>query len=100
MVAKKTASRGVVVLSVCVLDSKAALDKWVPEHRGYSAAMTFAIDTAQNGKDVAPRLYRVSGIPTPYVIDPQGRIAASIVGDDRSAALEKAIGRASARTAS
>ena len=94
-VAKKTASRGVVVLAVNVLDSKAAFDKWVPDHRDYSAAMVFAIDNSPNGKDVATRLYKVSGIPTQYVIDPQGRVAASIVGYNGStAALEKAIERA------
>jgi hypothetical protein len=79
------------VLGVNVWDKKAAFDAWLPKHKEY-AAITFAIDTSPEGKDVASGLYCVSGIPTQYVIDPNGNIAWSNVGYDSSpSGLEHAI---------
>ncbi len=99
-VAKKVAPQGAVVLAVNVWDSKEEFDKWLPEHKEYADAFTFAIDTTKGPNDIATKLYKVSGIPTQYVIDREGRITASFVGfggptDD----LEKAIAKADTKTA-
>jgi thiol-disulfide isomerase/thioredoxin len=72
-------SQDVVVLAVAVWDSKAAFDAWLPAHPQYDA-LTFAIDPAPMGKDVASALYQVTAIPTQYVIDRQGVVVTSIVG--------------------
>ncbi len=83
--------QGVVVLAVNVWDSKEAFRAWLSRNTQYDA-LTFAVDPSPNGKDVASTLYRVSGIPTQYVIDKNGKIAKSFVGDSGPAAdLGKAI---------
>ena len=92
--AKKYADKNVVVLAVNVWDTQKALDGWLLAHPQY-AALTFAIDTTGDNKDVATTLYKVSGIPTQYIIDPKGFIVTSIVGfDGESNALEDAIAQA------
>lgn len=79
-VAKKFAGKGVVVLAVNVWDTKEAFDGWLPQHPEYSA-LKFALDPAGRGPDsIATKLYHVSGIPTQYVIDKNGRIVKSFVG--------------------
>lgn len=79
-VAKQFAGKDVVVLAVNVWDSKTAFDGWLPKHPEYDA-ITFALDpTTQHGQDVATRLYKVSGIPTQYVIGKNGKIQTSFVG--------------------
>ena len=79
-VAKKFAARNVVVLAVNVWDSKSAFDGWLPQHPEY-APLNFAIDpNPDQSKSVASALYGVSGIPTQYVIGPDGNIKKSIVG--------------------
>jgi len=78
--AKKYAAKNVVVLAVNVWDSKAAFDGWLPKHPEYSA-LNFAIDpNPDQSKSVASALYGVSGIPTQYVIGPDGKIIKSIIG--------------------
>lgn len=79
-VAGKFADKNVVVLAVNVWDTKIAFDGWIPKHPEYSS-ITFALDpTQQHGQDVATRLYKVSGIPTQYVIGKDGKIQTSFVG--------------------
>lgn len=70
----------VTVLGVCVWDKKEAYDKWVPENQ---AKFSFPLVFDPAGRDpsnVAKALYKVSGIPTTYIIDKDGKIAASFVG--------------------
>ena len=90
--AKKYAAKNVVVLAVNVWDSKAAFDTWLPKHPEY-APLHFAIDpNPDQSKSVASALYGVSGIPTQYVVGPDGRIKKSIVGyDEGSPELEEAL---------
>ena len=64
-----------------VWDKQDAFNKWLPEHKSYDA-ISFVIDPSPTGKDVATALYNVSGIPTQYVIDPQGNVVQSFVGYD------------------
>lgn len=81
-IAKKYADKNVVMLAVNVWDTPTAFQAWLPKHPEY-APLHFAIDpNTDQSKSVASALYGVSGIPTQYVIGPDGKIQASIVGFD------------------
>lgn len=72
--------KGVTVLAVCVWDQKAEYDKWVTARKTTFSFQT-AFDPAGRGdKSIAGSLYGVSGIPTQYVIDKDGKVASSTVG--------------------
>ena len=78
--AKQYANKNVVVLAVNVWDTPAAFQAWLPKHPEY-APLHFAIDpNSDQSKSVASALYGVSGIPTQYIIGPNGKIIKSIVG--------------------
>ena len=84
--------KNVVVLGVCVWDGKALYDKWLTT-TGSAYTFQTAYDPAGPGKSsIASSLYKVSGIPTQYVIDKDGKVAAAYsgyyAGDIR---LEKAL---------
>ena len=104
-VAKQFADKGVVVLAVCVSDTKAAFDGWLPKHPEYDS-ITFAIDPTKRGDpDVAGRLYHVTGIPTQYVIGKDGKVITSFVGyggptTDLADAITKATAATVAQSAS
>lgn len=75
--------KDVVVLGVCVWDDKAAYDKWVSVKKGiYTFATAFDPAGRDNGASIANSLYNVGGIPTQYVIDQDGKVAATSVGYD------------------
>ena len=85
----KAAAGDVIWLGVCVWDDRASFDRWVPMNDA-KYAFTKVFDPA--GKDRASSIasvgYRVSGIPTLYVIDREGKIVDGFVGytgddDDR-----------------
>lgn len=78
-VAEKYLKKNVVVIAVNVWDTKEAFDAWLPNHKTYDS-IKFAIDPTKDSKDVASVLYNVSGIPTQYIIDKNGKIVKSIVG--------------------
>lgn len=84
----------VAVLGVCVWDEKPAYDKWIVAKKGTYNFPT-AFDPAGRGdKSIASSLYHVSGIPTQYVIDKDGKIAASTVGyDEGGTFLEAALNK-------
>lgn len=84
--------KNVAVLGVCVWDKKTEYDKWVVAKKETYHFPT-AFDPAANQEDsIASKLYHVSGIPTQYVIDKDGKIAASTVGyDEKGTALEDAL---------
>ena len=86
--------QNVAVLGVCVWDEKPAYDKWVTAKKDTYHFPT-AFDPAGRGKkSIASDLYHVSGIPTQYVIDKDGKIAASTVGyDEKGTDLEDALKR-------
>jgi peroxiredoxin len=68
-------------LGVCVSDDKAAFDKWIKE-KGPEYSFTLGYDPAGKqklGKDLM-YLYGVGGIPTTFVVDPNGIILASYLG--------------------
>jgi len=84
--------KGVVVLGVCVYDEKAAYEKWVPEKRD-TYHFTFAYDpAARTDKSIAGAKYNADSIPTTYIIDREGKVAAAIVGyEDGDKRVEEAL---------
>ena len=86
--------KGVAVLAVCVWDKREDYDKWVAANK---ATLTFptAFDPAGRGeKSIAGSLYKVTGIPTQYLIGTDGKVAAAFVGfEEGSAVLENALRR-------
>jgi thiol-disulfide isomerase/thioredoxin len=78
-VAAKYKSKGVVFLAVNVWDHQKDFNDWLPKHKQLSS-LHFLIDPSSQSHDVASKLYNVSGIPTQYVIDRNGRVVGSVVG--------------------
>ena len=101
---KKLASQGLVVLGVCVWDDRSAFDAWqrTPEVPTSYAKVFDPVAKSDRAKpyeqrgDIATRLFRVSGIPTFYLIDKDGKVAFSGVGSGKQteAALDKALAAA------
>jgi thiol-disulfide isomerase/thioredoxin len=84
--------KGVAVLAVCVWDKREDYDKWVAAKKD---TLTFptAFDPAGRGeKSIAGSLYKVTGIPTQYLIDKDGKVAAAFSGfEEGSSLLENAL---------
>jgi peroxiredoxin len=89
-----TKDKDIVVLGVCVWDEKAAYEKWVPEKKD-TYHFKFAFDPAGRAENnIAGGKYNVSGIPTTYIIDKDGKVAAAIVGyDDGDKRVEEALAK-------
>jgi hypothetical protein len=77
------------VLSVNVFDDKDPFDAWILKNSGTKYNFTFAFDPAGHDekKSIAASKFGVSGIPTMYVIDRDGKVAAAIVGSGNEAKL-------------
>ncbi len=74
-------SKDVVVLAVCVWDKKAEFDTWTAANIGKKYNFPVAFDPAEDDtKSIAGHLYNVTGIPSQYVIDKDGKVATTIVG--------------------
>ncbi|MCC6730719.1 MAG: TlpA family protein disulfide reductase [Chthonomonadales bacterium] len=89
---KAVQGQDVAVLGVCVWDEKPAYEKWVPENKD-KYTFQFAYDPAgRSDSSIAGKLFGVSGIPTTFVIDRDGKVAAGIVGyDDGDTRVEDAL---------
>jgi peroxiredoxin len=73
--------QGVVVLGSCTSDTRANFDKWVKTNQEKYPDFIFSHDAAEKTTDRASRkLYGVSGIPTQFIIDREGKIAAISIG--------------------
>ncbi len=73
--------QGVVVLGSCTSDTRANFDKWVKTNQEKYPDFIFAHDAAERTPDRASRkLYGVTGIPTQFIIDREGKIAAISIG--------------------
>jgi thiol-disulfide isomerase/thioredoxin len=71
----------VVVLSVNVLDSKPAFDRWIAANADSKYHFTFGYDPAGKGKDsLATSTYNVMAIPAMFLIGRDGKIVDTIVG--------------------
>lgn len=93
-VAQKFAGQNVAVLAVCIDGTQKPFDEWLPKHTDLTA-ITFAYTPYSQDKDAAPTLYHISGIPTQYVINADGKVAKSFVGyggptDDLANAIKTA----------
>ncbi len=80
----------VVVLGVCTWDKEPAYRQWLKDHKN-DYTWTFAFDKDQPDA-VSSKLYKVTGIPTTYVIDAEGKVSAELVGYDQGdESLDKAL---------
>ncbi len=75
-IAEKHPGKNVVVLAVNVLDTPSAFRAWQLKQADF-ASVNFAFDPSMTH---VAALYHVSGLPTQYVISPDGKIVKSIVG--------------------
>ncbi len=87
---QRVKDQNVEVLSLNVYDDRDSFRKWVEENSGSKYNFTFAFDPAEKGSDesVAGRKYNVPGLPTLYVIDADGRVAAAFVGSQEARLVE------------
>lgn len=97
-------SKGVKVLGICVSDEKSAFDKWIPEHKELTFECAYDL-AGRSGNSISGKLYNVSGIPTTYIIDKDGKVLEAIVGYEEGdkrveAALKKAGVEVDAKSAS
>lgn len=80
-----TREQGVEAVGICVWDERAAFDAWMADPK-VKTTFQKAFDPAgvnrdnANADSIAKRLYNVSGIPTMYVIDREGKIVDGILG--------------------
>ena len=73
--------QGVVVLGSCTSDSRSNFEKWVKANAEKYPDFIFSHDAAERTPDRASRkLYGVSGIPTQFIIDREGKVAAITIG--------------------
>ena len=80
-VAAKYKDQGVVVLASCTSDSRAKFDEWVPRNQEKYPDLLFAHDAAERKPERASRaLYGVSGIPTQFIIDRDGKVVDIVIG--------------------
>jgi thiol-disulfide isomerase/thioredoxin len=76
----KTKEQGVTILGLCVWDTRENFDQWL---RAPQVPTTYpmAFDPAGRGDgNIAKAKYNVSGIPTFYIVDREGKIAGAFVG--------------------
>ncbi len=85
--------KNVAVLAVCVWDDKAPYTKWVPANQS-KYTYSFAFDPAgtDGPNSIATKIFNVNGIPTTYIIGPDGKVADAIVGyEDGDTRVEDAL---------
>jgi thiol-disulfide isomerase/thioredoxin len=87
---KKVKDQNVEVLSLNVYDDKESFDEWITANRGTNYTFTFAFDPAAKGsaESVAGQKYNVPGLPTLYLIDREGTVAAAFVGAQEAKLIE------------
>jgi len=94
---KKLSNQGLVVLGVCGWDERAKFDGWLakPEVKT-SYLKVFDPAARNNAASIAKKLYSVSGIPTFYLVDREGKILFSGVGSSpqTQSALDQALAAA------
>jgi thiol-disulfide isomerase/thioredoxin len=75
-VAKAAAGQNVDFLGVCVSDQREKFDAWMTKNRP-NYVVKFGYDPTRTETGAH---YRVSGIPTTYIIDANGKVAEAIIG--------------------
>ncbi|MFM7322722.1 MAG: TlpA family protein disulfide reductase, partial [Armatimonadota bacterium] len=94
---RKTREKGVAVLAVCVFDEKSAFEAWVPKNADkYSFPVAFDAAGRDSAKSIAGKLFGVSGIPSTFIIDKDGKVVEGLVGfgGDNDKRLEEALRKA------
>lgn len=83
--------KDIVLLALNVWDTSSAASTWINSH---SYDFTFARDPVVDGAGSISDTYHVWGIPTTYVIDPSGKIAASevVMSEDDLVSAIRALG--------
>ena len=84
-VAHRVKDQGVVVLAVCTSDTRDKFEQFVKANRATYPDIVFTCDPNVRGSDTyaeraSTKHYRVSGIPTQFIIGKDGRIAGGMVG--------------------
>jgi thiol-disulfide isomerase/thioredoxin len=89
---KSIQGQDVAVVGVCVWDDKPAYEQWMPKNQS-KYSFQFAFDPAgRANSNIAQALFKVSGIPTTYIIDRSGNVADAIVGyEDGDKRVEDAL---------
>jgi peroxiredoxin len=78
---QKAKPQGVELLAVCVSDEKPAYQQWLVKNKSnYTYPFFFDPAGKTPNMSISGRLYNVTGIPTVYIIDKDGKVAESIVG--------------------
>ncbi|MSU24356.1 MAG: TlpA family protein disulfide reductase [Opitutus sp.] len=93
----KASGGEVVWLGVCVWDDQKAFEKWVPVNDAkYSFTKVFDPAGKDRPTSIASKLYKVTGIPTLYVIGANGHVVDGLVGflGDDDNRLEQALTKA------
>lgn len=87
---QKVKDQNVEVLSLNVYDDKDSFAEWIAANRGTKYTFTFAFDPAEKGsaESVAGQKYNVPGLPTLYLIDREGTVAAAFVGAQEAKLIE------------
>jgi len=80
-VAAQYKDQGVVVLGSCTSDTRDKFESWVKANQSKYPDILWSHDPAERGNDRASyKLYGVSGIPTQFIIDREGRIVDIVIG--------------------
>jgi peroxiredoxin len=89
---KRGRDKGLEVLAVCVFDDESSYNAWM-KSRGTRFSLPFAFDPAgrDNAKSIAQSKYNVFAIPTTFLIDAEGKIAATFAGSGQDEKIEAAI---------
>jgi len=71
--------KGVAVLALCVWDTSSNANTWIASHSDYKFPFAWDPSGVVNGSGISTA-YKVSGIPTTYIIDPSGKVESVQVG--------------------
>ncbi|HRE79825.1 MAG TPA: redoxin domain-containing protein [Opitutaceae bacterium] len=80
-VAAEYKDQGVVVLGSCTSDTRAAFERWVKTNQEKYPDIIWSHDKAERGATRASHAqYGVSGIPTQFIIDREGKVVDIVIG--------------------
>ena len=82
-VSAKYKDQGVVVLANCTSDARAKFESWVKAHQADYPDIVWTHDPAERGPGRALRwklFFGVSGIPTQFIIDRDGKVGDIVIG--------------------
>lgn len=80
-VSAKYKDQGVVVFGNCTSDTRAKFEAWVKAHQAEYPDIVWTHDPAEKKPErVSRNLYGVSGIPTQFIIDRDGKVVDIVIG--------------------